>query len=159
LTINGLGCIIHSIETDQTEKQMAYMNQERKAKIAQALAPVLKKYGIKGSLSVRNHLAICLTLKSGPIDFIANSNRVCGNSHYQVSNGFRPNTSGYCDVNPYWFQDHYDGDAKAFLAEAIDALKAADYYDRSDAQIDYFDTAYYFDINIGKWNKPYVVTE
>jgi len=138
---------------------MAYMNQERKAKIAQALKPVLAKYKVKGTLSVRNHMAICLTLKSGPIDFIANSNRVCGNNHYQVSRGFRPNNTGYDQVNPYWFQDHYDGVAKAFLADAFKALKAADYYDRSDAMTDYFDTAYYFDINIGKWNKPYVVTE
>lgn len=137
---------------------MAYMNQERKALIAKALKPVLAKYGVKGTLSVRNHSTICLTIKSGKIDFIGNSNRVCGASHYQVSRGFRPNTSGYSDVNPYWFQDHYDGDAKAFLTEAFKALKSAGWYDRSDAQIDYFDTAYYCDINIGKWNKPYVVS-
>jgi hypothetical protein len=23
---------------------------------------------------------------------------------------------------------------------------------------DYFDTAYYYDLNIGRWDKPYVVT-
>jgi len=138
---------------------MAYMNQERKALINKALKPVLAKYGIKGSLSVRNHSTICLTLKSGKIDFIANSNRVCGSSHYQVSHGFRPNTSGYSDVNPYWYQDHYDGKAKAFLDEAFKALKVAGWYDNTDAQIDYFDTAYYCDINVGKWNKPYVVTK
>ena len=138
---------------------MAYMNQERKAKIADKLKPILKKYGVKGSLSVRNNSSIVLTLKSGSIDFIANSNRVCGESHYQTSRGFRPNTSGYSDVNVYWYQEHYDGDAKSFLDEAMAALKSADWYDRTNAQIDYFDTAYYVDINIGKWNKPYEVTE
>ena len=138
---------------------MAYMNQDRKAQISKMLKPILKKYGVKGSLSVRNHSTICLTLKSGSIDFIANSNRVCGESHYQVSHGFRPNTSGYSDVNPYWYQDHYDGKAKAFLDEAFKALKCAGWYDRSNAQIDYFDTAYYVDINIGRWNKPYIVTK
>jgi hypothetical protein len=137
---------------------MAYMNQERKAKIAQALKPVLAKYGVKGTLRVRNHMAICLTLKSGPIDFIANSNRVCGSNHYQVARGFRPNTQGYDQVNPYWFQDHYDGVAKEFLTDAFKALKAADYYDNSDAMTDYFDTAYYYDLNVGTWDKPYVVT-
>jgi len=137
---------------------MAYMNQERKAKIAQALKPVLAKYKVKGTLRVRNHTAITLTLKSGPIDFIANSNRVCGSNHYQVSRGFRPNTNSYDQVNPYWFQDHYDGVAKEFLTEAFKALKAADYYDNSDAMTDYFDTAYYYDLNIGRWDKPYVVT-
>ena len=136
---------------------MAYMNQERKQKIAQALKPILAKYKVKGSLSVRNHSTIVLTLKSGSIDFIGNSNKVCGNDFYQVQRGFKPTTTGYDQVNPYWFQDHYDGDAKAFLTEAFKALKSADWYDESNAMIDYFNTAYYVDVNIGKWNSPYIV--
>jgi hypothetical protein len=136
---------------------MAYMNQERKQKIAQALKPILAKYKVKGSLSVRNHSSIVLTLKSGAIDFIGNSNRVCGNDFYQVQRGFKPTTNGYDQVNPYWFQDHYDGEAKAFLTEAFKALKSADWYDESNAMIDYFNIAYYVDINIGKWNAPYIV--
>ena len=133
------------------------MNQERKQKIAQALKPILAKYKVKGSLSVRNHSTIVLTLKSGAIDFIGNSNRVCGNDFYQVQRGFKPTTSGYDQVNPYWFQDHYDGDAKAFLTEAFKALKSADWYDESNAMIDYFNIAYYVDINIGKWDRPYIL--
>ena len=136
---------------------MAYMNQERKAKITKMLKPILAKYKVKGSLSVRNHSTIVLTLKFGAIDFIGNSNRVCGNDFYQVQRGFKPTTSGYDQVNPYWFQDHYDGDAKAFLTEAFKALKSADWYDESDAMIDYFNIAYYVDVNIGKWNSPYIV--
>jgi hypothetical protein len=136
---------------------MAYMNQERKAKITKMLKPILAKYKVKGSLSVRNHSTIVLTLKSGAIDFIGNSNRVCGNDFYQVQRGFKPTTTGYDQVNPYWFQDHYDGDAKAFLTEAFKALKSADWYDESNAMIDYFNTAYYVDINIGKWDTPYIV--
>ena len=136
---------------------MAYMNQERKQKIAQTLKPILAKYKVKGSLSVRNHSTIVLTLKSGAIDFIGNSNRVCGNDFYQVQRGFKPTTSGYDQVNPYWFQDHYDGDAKAFLTDAMKALKSADWYDESNAMIDYFNIAYYVDINIGKWDAPYIV--
>ena len=136
---------------------MAYMNQERKAKITKMLKPILAKYKVKGSLSVRNHSTIVLTLKSGAIDFIGNSNRVCGNDFYQVQRGFKPTTTGYDQVNPYWFQDHYDGKAKAFLTEAFKALKSADWYDESDAMIDYFNIAYYVDINIGKWDKPYEV--
>jgi hypothetical protein len=136
---------------------MAYMNQERKAKITKMLKPILAKYKVKGSLSVRNHSTIVLTLKSGAIDFIGNSNRVCGNDFYQVQRGFKPTTNGYDQVNPYWFQDHYDGDAKAFLTEAFKALKSADWYDESNAMIDYFNIAYYVDINIGKWDRPYIL--
>ena len=131
---------------------MAYMNQQKKAKIAAALKPVLKKYGIKGTLSVRNHSSINLNIKSGKIDFIGNCNRVCGSALRK-----QPITQGYTDVNPFWFQDHFDGVAKAFLTEAFAALKSADYYDRSDAMVDYFDTAYYYNIFIGKWSQPYQV--
>ena len=136
---------------------MAYMNQEKKAKIAAKIKPILAKYGIKGSLSVRNHSTIVLTLKSGKIDFIGNVNQVCGSNHYQVSRGFRPVTTGYMDVNPYWYHEHHDGVAKKFLDEIFPALKSADWYDDSDAMVDYFSTAYYVDVNVGKWNKPYIV--
>ena len=133
---------------------MAYMSQEKKAKIAPVVKAICAKYGIKGSLKVRNHSTLCLTIKQGPIDFIGNSNRVCGNDHYQVSRGFRPNTQGYSDVNPYWFRDHYDGEALDFLSEVLTAMNAGN-HDRSDIQTDYFDVGWYVDVNIGKWNKPY----
>lgn len=123
---------------------MAYMNQEKKAIIAKKLAPVLKKYGVKGTLSVRNHTAIVLNIKSGKIDFFADY----GDREDALKFGIQ--------VNPYWFHEHFTGVSKRFLTEAFDALKSADYYDNSDAQIDYFDTAYYYDINIGRWNKPYI---
>ena len=137
---------------------MAYFNQERKAKIAPKIKAILAKYKVKGSLAVRNHMTLCLNLKSGSIDFIANSNKVCGNSHYQVARGFKPSTSGYDQVNPYHFKDHYDGKALAFMQEVFAAMKGADWYDNSDAQTDYFDTAYYVDVNIGKWNQPYALS-
>jgi hypothetical protein len=130
---------------------MAYMNQERKAKIATILKPILKKYGVNGSLSVRNHMTICLTVKSGKIDFIGNFNETVN-----TVRGDRM-AVGSIDVNPYWFQDHFSGVSKQFLTEAFKALKGADWYDRSDAMTDYFDTAYYVDLNIGKWNKHYVL--
>ena len=141
---------------------MAYMNGERKAKIATAIKPILAKYGLKGSLSVRNHSSIVLTLKSGKIDFIENYIKTDAEKPYakhfsadQVAY-IRKNQS--IDVNPYWFQEHFSGVAKDFLSEAFQALKAADWYDESDAQTDYFNTAYYVNLNIGKWNKPYVLT-
>ena len=136
---------------------MAYMNQERKAARAAKIKEICKRYGIKATLSVRNHSTLVLNVKSGPIDFIGNSNRVCGGSFYQVQRGFRPNTSGYMGVNPYWYQDHFDGEAREFLREAIAALYGDDYFDESDAHVDYFHTSHYIDINIGRWDRPYVL--
>jgi hypothetical protein len=125
---------------------MAYMNQEKKAVIASALKPVLKKYGVKGTLSVRNHSSIVLNVKAGTIDFYGDY-------------GDREDARKFgIQVNPYWFHDHFVGRAKEFLTEAFNALKSAGYYNNSDAMTDYFDTAYYYDINIGKWNKPYELT-
>jgi len=34
-------------------------------------------------------------------------------------------------VNPYWFHEHFDGDAKDFITEAMEALKSASWYDKS----------------------------
>ena len=135
---------------------MAYMSQEKKAVIAAKIKPILAKYGVKGSLSVCNHSTIVLTLKSGKIDFIENLNRVCNSSHYQTSNGFRPATRGHVDVNPYWYQDHFDGKAKKFLSEALRVLNTGN-HDNSDSQTDYFDVGWYVDVKVGKWNKPYIV--
>jgi len=39
----------------------------------------------------------------------------------------------------------------------IDAMKGNKWYDRSDIQTDYFDIAYYIDINVGQWNKDYIL--
>jgi len=33
-----------------------------------------------------------------------------------------------------------------------------DNYDRSDSMTDYFDVGHYVNINIGRWNKPFVFT-
>ena len=137
---------------------MAYFNQERKAKIAPKIKAILAKYKVKGSLAVRNHMTLCLNLKSGSIDFIANSNKVCSNNHYQVASGFKPSTSGYDQVNPYHFKDHYDGKALAFMQEVFHAMNDGN-HDRSDIQSDYFDVGWYVDVNIGKWNKPYLLAK
>ena len=37
------------------------------------------------------------------------------------------------------------------------AIKGTTWFDKSDIQSDYFHVAYYWDVNIGKYNKDYVV--
>jgi hypothetical protein len=135
---------------------MAYVSQELKSKLSPAIKAVCKKYGIKASIAVRSHMTLCLNIKSGAIDFIGNSNRVCGGDFYQVARGFKPNTTGYDQVNPYHFQNHYDGDAKAFLTEVLAVMNDGN-WDKSDIQSDYFNVGWYVDVNIGAWNKPYTV--
>ena len=125
---------------------MAYMNQEKKQKISNALKPILAKYGMKGTLRTRQH-AITLTLRQGPIDFIGDLNE-SRNGRLGVSKD-EMRKHYELQVNQYWIDEHYTGVSLEFLNKVKGAMMAADYYDRSDAQIDYFDTAYYYDINVG----------
>lgn len=140
---------------------MAYFSQEKKAKIAPQVKAILKKYGVKGSLSVRNHSTLCLTVKSGSIDFIENFIKTDIEKPYakHMSDGevayIRKTRS--VDVNPYWYHEHFSGKAKSFLAEILKAMNSGN-HDNSDAQIDYFDVGWYVDVNIGRWNKPYIVS-
>ena len=140
---------------------MAYMSQDRKQSLAPAIKAVLKKYGVKGSLAVRNHSTLVLNIKSGSIDFIENfiatdANVMHGNKMSQSQIDYlRKNQS--MDVNPYWYKEHFSGKALSFLKEVIPAMNNGN-HDNSDIQTDYFDVGWYIDVNIGKWNKPYQFT-
>ena len=133
---------------------MAFMSQDRKAQIAPAVKRILKKYKVKGTLAVRHRSTLVLNIKSGAIDFIKNYNETVG----ERPGGFRmgsPATTSI-DVNPYWYHDHFTGKAKSFLTEIMVAMNNGN-HDRSDSQTDYFDVGWYVDVNVGRWNKPYVL--
>ena len=130
---------------------MAYMNQERKQAKAPAIAAICKKYGIKARLAVDNHSTLVLNISSGPIDFIKNANEVRAN---------RPGTPyvarDYIQVNTYYIDEYFTGDARSFLKEVLAVMNAGN-HDNSDSQSDYFDIGWYVNVNVGRWNKPYQV--
>ena len=116
---------------------MAYVSQEMKKELSVGIKRVLKKYGMKANIGVKNHMSLYVDIMSGPINF-------------DFSHG-----EGYSQVNTYWIDDHYKGIAKQFLNELLAEMKGKNYYNNDNAMIDYFDRSHYTDINIGKWNKPY----
>ena len=133
---------------------MAYMSQEKKAKIAPVVKKILAKYNLKGSLSVRNHMSLCLKIKQGPIDFIKNFNDTVSQ---------RPGwggsfATGSVSLNPYHVQDHFTGRALAALRELYAAMMDGN-HDRSDIMTDYFDVGWYIDIDVGTWNAPYALVK
>ena len=136
---------------------MAYMNQERKAQLAPAIKAVLKRYGMKGSIGVRNYSSLVVTLKEGQLDLIGEANRF--NREYAERTGqrFYPVTGNY-QANAYRPDQYADNLIGRFFRELTAAMRGDLWYDRSDIMTDYFDTAYYLDINVGKWNQPYVCT-
>ena len=135
---------------------MAYVSKEMKAKIAPVIKALCKEYGVKATLAVKHHSTLVLNIASGPIDFIGNSNRIAKATAERRGQVFYPSTT-YEQVNVYWINDNYDGVAREFLTRAYDALKGPDFFDESDAQVDYFHRSHYQDINIGRYNKPYEV--
>jgi len=134
---------------------MAYMDQERKAQLAPAIKAVCSKYGVKASIAVRNHSTLVVTVTQGKIDFIKNFNEVNADKPRPAHLPFQP-AADSIDVNPYWYHEHFGGDALAFLQELIPAMKGPEYFDHSDIQTDYFHCSHYIDVNIGRWNRPYV---
>jgi len=117
---------------------MAYVSQKDKAQLAPQIKKVLNKYGMKGSISIRHHMSLVVTIQSGEIDF-----------------GEYTHGDGYIQVNTYHIERHYKGKAQKFLTELLAAMKGPGWFDKSDSMTDYFHVKHYCDINVGKWNKPY----
>jgi hypothetical protein len=140
---------------------MAYMSQQHKQELAPAIKKVLSKYGIKGSLAVRNHSTLVLNIKSGKIDFIKNyletteAVRSGRPDFYLTEESFR----GYMPINTYHTDRQFSGKAKKFFAEVIAAMKGPKFFDHSDSMTDYFHCSHHIDINLGNWKKPYIVTK
>tara|TARA_B100000768_G_scaffold178054_1_gene193187 strand:+ start:620 stop:967 length:348 start_codon:yes stop_codon:yes gene_type:complete len=114
---------------------MAYMSQENKKTLAPAIKSVLKEYNMKGSIGVDNHSTLVVNLKEGHIDFGSKND----------------------SVNTYWIDSHYTGIAQQFLNELKTAMMTGN-HNNSDIMTDYFDVGWYIEINVGKWNKEYVLT-
>ena len=116
---------------------MAYMSQEKKKALMPNIKAVLKKYNMKGTVSVKDNMSLVVRLTAGAIDF---------NLNY-----------GYEQVNHYHIHSNYDGIAAQFLTELKAAMNDGN-HDKSDPQIDYFCVGWYITINIGQYDKNYVYT-
>lgn len=124
---------------------MAYVNQEKKAKIAAAIKAVMPA-GFRYTLAVRNYSTIVLTVRSAPVnllqDFVGQDGKQCTYGSYNV----------------YHFEQGFSDQVVCdMLRPVLDALNL-DNHDRSDIQSDYFDVGHYVDFCVGQWNKPFVYT-
>lgn len=134
---------------------MAWMNMERKQKLAPGVKKVLAKYGLKGSLSIRTNSTLILKIKSGKIDFEGSHARIReANPSMYYGDKYVPR--GSLHVNPYHFERDFDGVALKFLAEVLNAMNVGN-HDRSDIMSDYHDVGWYVEVRVGEWNKPYVL--
>lgn len=137
---------------------MAYMNQERKSRIAGLLKEALKGEGIKYTLSVRNLSTIVMKVTAAPIDFIQNSRETRKiHPRFDIHGVPIVDTREYLDVNPYWdMAESFSGKALEVLRKILSCLNDGN-HDRSDISSDYFDVGWYVDVKIGDYNKPFKV--
>ena len=72
---------------------------------------------------------------------------------------------GHEQLNHHWATDFYGEKNGAIIKKVEKIIKTAPYlegvgdlwFDKSDSMSDYFHTAYYFSIHVGKWDKNYQV--
>ena len=133
---------------------MAYVSQDLKKSLAPAIKAICKKHGIKATLAT-NRFTLILNIKSGNIDFFESFNRLGMAESRPNHLPFTPETHDM-RVNPYHYKRHFDVKALKFLSEVIPAMNVGN-HDNSDIMTDYFDVGWYIDVNIGKWDKPYVL--
>ena len=127
---------------------MAFISQQDKKTLAPAIKAVFKKYGLKGTIAIKNHMTLCANVSAGRLDLIGAAAQVGDfrSSGYYQANAYRPTNEKYKDINIDIFN---------FYEDLKKAMKGAIWFDKSDIMTDYFHTAYYMNINIGRWNKPY----
>jgi hypothetical protein len=132
---------------------MPYMSQEKKQQINAALKRALPK-SWKWSLSVNNHSTIVLTIASAPVDLCQEWADACNARGAREDRPARARPD-HVQVNTHWLEDQFTASLPVF--EAALACMNDGNHDRSDIMTDYFDVGWYVAINLGRWNKPFMV--
>lgn len=120
---------------------MAYISTQDVKSIREALKVAFPEF----RFSVRKgygSMSVTVAIQSGPVDF-------SDIPHYR---------DNHVDVN-HFHTHQYDKHQELF--EAIIALikqaPSRKWYNNSDAMVDYFDTAFYFHLHVGQYDKPYEI--
>lgn len=142
---------------------MAWVQKETVTKVREALKVLNKEYGMKTSVSGTNSSSLKVRITSGKIDFVQNRlDMLEGDMRYSEEEKanhrlYLVKFNSGMQVNHYWLDTAFSGVALEYL-EKVKAIMQLDHWDKSDIQSDYFHCAYYINIDIGKWDKPYEVT-
>ncbi|MDX1532591.1 MAG: LPD29 domain-containing protein [Nitrosopumilaceae archaeon] len=110
---------------------MAYIDKETVKKIRTAVKKAYPE--IKFSIRTHNHSKIYVTIMKSPY---------------------------FEDCEHHWMMQ-YSNDLTGKPKEIVETIDniirtEGNYFDESDAMTDYFHTAFYYDIGVGKWDNPHV---
>jgi len=127
---------------------MAYITKEEVSEIRKALKKEFPK--IKFSIRKEHSSTVNVSIVKSDIDF-----SYLFNDEYSQE-------KQYCTINVFHIAKNQSKHEDLF-EKIIDIIKTAPanaehgsaWYDDSDVMTDYFNTAFYFNLSIGAWNKPY----
>lgn len=140
---------------------MAYISKELVQEKRCLISALCKKYRVYATVSGSNSSALTVTIRKGQIDFLGNHVDTIStgwiNIQQQKDNALFYKKRSYMTVNHYCLDRQFSGIALEFMLKLLAIMKIG-HYDNSDIMTDYFDTAWYIDINVGEWSKPYILT-
>lgn len=111
---------------------MAYMNEELKQELLPRIKKVMKKYGVKGKVYVRDYMTLGLKLKKGKINF--------GTKQHSV--------------NPYRIDKDFEGMPRKLLVELSEAMNHGRWTLRNN-MMDVRDAGWLIAIDIGDHEQEY----
>ena len=143
---------------------MAYISQEEKKELLPGIKKVLKTYGMKGTVSIRHHSTLIVTLTEGQLDLIRVENEIRKEKHAR-----NPYLKLYLVTNESFQQSYHhlnkfvelgEHEVHNFYQNMFKAMKGDKWFDKSDIMTDYFHIAYYCYIDVGRSrDKPYICTK
>ena len=124
---------------------MAYITTEE----VKAVRAKLKKTfpAVKFSVTGGNSSSLNVAILESPIEI-----------DFKTEFGIKRRNTG---INHYYINDHYEESNPSLcrLLNGVYEIMSENHWDKSDVMTDYFHCAYYMNLEVGKWNKPYKVTD
>ena len=130
---------------------MAYISTQEVAAIRKELKKEFPEY--KFSVTKRHHHEVVVKLMKGPA--------------FEVFTQWMKGEDRVININEETSINHYHtdwyGKYQGFFDKIVEIIKTAPFkagvgdlwFDDSDSQTDYFHTAYYMTVGVGKWDTPY----
>lgn len=116
----------------------AYVSKEKMKQVQTELKAAFPEF--KFSIRKENYSCIDVDILSGPIKLTDKEN-----GYEQVNH-----------VSPDSFEDKPE--VYEFLSKVLDIINKGN-YDKSDIMTDYFDVGFYVRLSIGRWDKPYEISD
>ncbi len=138
---------------------MAYISQETKKELTPAIKAVLKKHGMKGTVSTRYCSELNVNITSGVLDLLGYWNKYKNRSR-KLQNLPIINDEDFSishPIVPPSCEEYYDNKIENFISELLSAMKTSEWSDKTNPYDDYVDISYCVSIKVGRYDKPYLL--